>query len=199
MSLSDDKQADIVVAFGTASRYLDDTLNINNVCFDNIVSRVYPSELQPDRACALGAEVVFLDLHLSVSSGVVSARVCDGRDDFGFGVFGFPFLGGGVLPSAFCGVCVSWLVRFDRASGHVADFSARNKLLTQRLLGWGCRCQRLCTFFSKFYRRYYDLVSRFQVGHGYLLLGGLSTIMVTWCINWRGLLALIIFQRSSLK
>ena len=38
MSLSDDKQADIVVAFGTASRYLDDILNINNVCFDNMIA-----------------------------------------------------------------------------------------------------------------------------------------------------------------
>ena len=62
MSLSDGKQADIVGAFGAASRYLDDILNIYNVCFDNIVSRVYPSELQLDRAGALGAEVVFFDL-----------------------------------------------------------------------------------------------------------------------------------------
>ena len=38
MSLSDDKQADIIDAFNTTSRYLDDILNINNVYFDNIVS-----------------------------------------------------------------------------------------------------------------------------------------------------------------
>ena len=31
MSLSDDKQADISIAFNTTSRYLDDILNINNV------------------------------------------------------------------------------------------------------------------------------------------------------------------------
>ena len=37
MSLSDDKQADIIYAFNTTSRYLDDILNINNVYFDNIV------------------------------------------------------------------------------------------------------------------------------------------------------------------
>ena len=39
MSLSDDKQADIIDAFNTISRYLDDILNINNVYFDNIVSQ----------------------------------------------------------------------------------------------------------------------------------------------------------------
>ena len=31
MSLSDDKQADVIDAFNTTSRYLDDILNINNV------------------------------------------------------------------------------------------------------------------------------------------------------------------------
>ena len=38
MSLSGDKQADIIDAFNTTSRYLD-ILNINNVYFDNIPFR----------------------------------------------------------------------------------------------------------------------------------------------------------------
>ena len=46
MSLSDDKQADSIDAFNTISRYLDDVLNINNVDFDNMISQIYPSELQ---------------------------------------------------------------------------------------------------------------------------------------------------------
>ena len=33
MSLSNDKQADIIDAFNTTSRYLDGILNINNICF----------------------------------------------------------------------------------------------------------------------------------------------------------------------
>ena len=37
MSLSDDKQAGIIDAFNTTSRYLDDVLNIDNVYFDNMV------------------------------------------------------------------------------------------------------------------------------------------------------------------
>ena len=43
MSLSDDKQADVIDAFNTTSRYLDDILNINTVYFDNKVSQIYPS------------------------------------------------------------------------------------------------------------------------------------------------------------
>ena len=37
MSLSDDKQADVIDAHNTTSRYLDDILNINNIYFDNTV------------------------------------------------------------------------------------------------------------------------------------------------------------------
>ena len=37
MSLSDYKQAGIIDAFNTTSRYLDDILNIDNVYFDNMV------------------------------------------------------------------------------------------------------------------------------------------------------------------
>ena len=41
MSFTDDKQADIIDAFNTTSRYLDDILNINNVYFYNMVSQIY--------------------------------------------------------------------------------------------------------------------------------------------------------------
>ena len=40
MSLSCDKQADIIGAFNTTSRYLDDIVNIDNVYFDNMVSQI---------------------------------------------------------------------------------------------------------------------------------------------------------------
>ena len=46
MSLSDDKQADVIDAFSTTYRYLDDILIINNVYSDNMVSQIYPSELK---------------------------------------------------------------------------------------------------------------------------------------------------------
>ena len=52
MSFSDDKQADIIDAFNTTSRYLDDILNINSVYFDNMVSQIYPLELQLNKANA---------------------------------------------------------------------------------------------------------------------------------------------------
>ena len=40
MSLSDDKLADIIDAFNTTSRYLDDINNINNIYFGNMVRNI---------------------------------------------------------------------------------------------------------------------------------------------------------------
>ena len=50
MSLSDDKQANIIDTFNTTSRYVGDILNIINVYFDNMVSQIYLSEHQLNRA-----------------------------------------------------------------------------------------------------------------------------------------------------
>ena len=52
----------------------------------------------------------------------------------------------------------SQLIRFARASSHVADFNTCNKLLTQKLLKPGYQYSKLRKTFSKFYRRYYDLI-----------------------------------------
>ena len=61
MSLSDEKQADIIDAFNTTSRYLDDILNINNVYFDNMVSQKYPSVLPLNKANTSDNEAALLD------------------------------------------------------------------------------------------------------------------------------------------
>ena len=46
LSLSDDNQSDVIEAFNSISRYLDDLLSIGNNFFDIIVNRIYPTELQ---------------------------------------------------------------------------------------------------------------------------------------------------------
>ena len=47
-------------------------------------------------------------------------------------------------------------------------------MLTQKLLKQGYRYHKLRKIFSKFYKRYYDLISKFQVGLKSLLRQGLS-------------------------
>ena len=139
MSLSDDKQADVIDAFNTTSRYLDDILNINNVCFDITLSQIYPSELQLNKANTSVTEAAFLDLHLSISNDIVSTKINDKRDDFYFEIVNFSFLDCDVYRSTSYGVYISQLIHFARASSYFADFKTRNKLLTQKLLKQGIR------------------------------------------------------------
>ena len=58
----------------------------------------------------------------------------------------------------------SQLIRFARVCSHVADFNTRNKSLTAILLQQGYRYHKLRKTFSKFYRRHYELVFKFNVG-----------------------------------
>ena len=46
LSLSDDNQSEVIEAFNSTSRYLDDLLNIANNFFDSMVNHIYLSELQ---------------------------------------------------------------------------------------------------------------------------------------------------------
>ena len=95
-SLSDVKQADIIEAFKSTSRYLDDLLNIDNPYFEVMVNRIYPPELQLNKANTSDTEAPFLDLHISISNGFVSSKIYDKRDDFDFDKVNFPFLDGDV-------------------------------------------------------------------------------------------------------
>ena len=164
MSLSDDTQADVFDALNTTSRYLDDILNFNNVYFENMVSQIYHSELQLNKANTSDTKAAFLDLHLSISNDILSTKIYDKHDDFDFEIFNFPFLDGDVPRSTSYGFYISQLIHFARASSYAAGFNTRNKLLTQKLLKQGYRYHKLLKTFSKFYRRYYDLISKIQIG-----------------------------------
>ena len=72
------------------------------------------------------------------------------------------------------GVHISQLIRFARVCCHVEDFNARNKCLTSKLLKQNYRYHKLRKAFSKFYRRHYELISKFNVGLKSLLNQGLS-------------------------
>ena len=74
-----------------------------------------------------------MDLHLSISNGLISSKIYDKRDDFDFDIVNFPFLDGDVPRSTSYGVYISQLIRFARVSTHVVDFNARNKSLTAKL------------------------------------------------------------------
>ena len=85
-SLSDDNQADIIEAFNSTSRYLDDLLNFYNSYFEGMVNQLYSPELQLNKAKTSDSEAPFFDLHLSISNGFLSSKIYDKQDDLEFDI-----------------------------------------------------------------------------------------------------------------
>ena len=160
--ISSDNQADVIKAFNSTSRYLDDLFNIDNPYFEEMVNQIYPPEWQLNKANTSDTKAPFLDLRLSISNGFVSSKIYDKRDDFDFDIVNFPFLDGDVPRRPSYGVYISQLMRYARVCSHVDDFNARIKCLTAKLLKQGYRYHTLRKASSKFYRRHYELILKFQ-------------------------------------
>ena len=142
---------------------------ILNILWFDVCTFLKTPELQLNKANTSYTEAAFLDLHLSITNDIVSIKIYDKRDGFDFEIANVD-----VLRSTSYGVYISQLICFARASSHVADFNNHNKLLTQKLLKQGYRYHKLRKTFSKLYIRYYDLISKLQVGLKFLLRQGLS-------------------------
>ena len=113
--------------------------------FITLTILIYPSELQFNKANTSDTEEPFLDLHLSISNGFVSSN--------------FPFLDGDIPRRPSFGVYISQLIRFARVCSHVDKQGYQYHKLRKA---------------SKFYRRHYKLLSKFNVGLKSLLHQGLS-------------------------
>ena len=74
-SLYHNIQADVIDAFNSTSRYLDDLLNIDLPYFEGMVKQIYPADLQLNKANNTDTEAPFLDLHLSIVNRLVSSIV----------------------------------------------------------------------------------------------------------------------------
>ena len=79
-----------------------------------MVSQIYPSELQLNKANTSDTEATFLDLHLSISNDIVATKIYDERDYVDFEIVNFPFLDGDIPRSTSHGVYISQLIRFAK-------------------------------------------------------------------------------------
>ena len=67
LSLSGDKEAEIIENFNSTSRYLDGLLNVDNTYFDGMANQIYPSELQLNKTNSSDTKAPFLNLHFTTS------------------------------------------------------------------------------------------------------------------------------------
>ena len=113
---------------------MDDILIANNIYFDSMESQIYPSEFSLIKPIPLIQKPRF---SIFISNDIVSTKI-NCKSDENFEIVNFRSLDGDVARSTSTGVYISQvifqLIRFARASSHVADFNTRKKLLTQKLL-----------------------------------------------------------------
>ena len=95
-SLSYYKEADIIQAFNSTSRYLDDLFKINNPYFEGMVGRNYPPVLQLHKANASDTEDPFFEFTFFYFKQICSFKIYYKRADFDFDIVNFPFLDGDV-------------------------------------------------------------------------------------------------------
>ena len=72
-----------------------------------MVDRIYPTELQLNKATSSDIEASFLDLNLCISNGTVSTKINDKRENFDFDIVNFSFLDGDVPRRTSYGVYIS--------------------------------------------------------------------------------------------
>ena len=77
LSLSDNNQTDIIEAFNSTFRYLDDLLYIDNPYFEQMEGQIYSTEFQLNKANSANTEAPFLDLNLSITNGIVCSEIYD--------------------------------------------------------------------------------------------------------------------------
>ena len=158
-----------------------------------MVDRIYPTELQLDKADSSDTEAPFFDLNLRIANGTVSTKICDIRDDFDLDIVNFRFLDGDVPRHTSYGVYISQLIRFARASLNHSDFNCRNKALTDKLLRQGYCYFKLRKAFSKFHRRHSASLAYSRISHEYsslfIIVINFYFMFSLWCIDWVDLYA----------
>ena len=95
-SLTKEKRYNLIDAFNSTSRYLDDLLNIDNIYFEHKVHGIYPADLHLNKANTSDTDAAFLDFNLSIHYDIVSTKIYDKRDEHNFVIVYFPFLDGDV-------------------------------------------------------------------------------------------------------
>ena len=84
-----------------------------------MMGRIYPPELQLNKANASDTKAPFSDLHSSISNGFLSSKIYDKHDDFAFDIVIFLFFWMGTFPILFLTRFTFLIIRFASESSHV--------------------------------------------------------------------------------
>jgi hypothetical protein len=125
-------------SFNFTFRYIDDVLSLNNSKFGDFVDCTYSIELEIKDTTDTNRSASYIDLHLKIDSeGRLRTKLYDKKDDFNFPIVNFPFKCSNIPAAPACGVYISQLIRYSRASASYQDLFDKGLLLTRKLLNQG--------------------------------------------------------------
>ena len=116
-------QADVIEAFNSTTRYLDDLLNIYNPYIKQMVGWIYPTEPHLKEANSFDTEAPFLELDFL--NGIVSSKIYDKLDYINLEIVNFPFCDGDNPHSHSYGVYGLQVIPFVSVCSNVSNSKYR--------------------------------------------------------------------------
>ena len=103
-------------------------MNIGSPNFEEMVSQIYPAELQLNKANTSGTKASFLDFYIyQFKTELFHLKSLTNAMILISALLIFPFLDGDVPRTTSYGVYIYQFLRFASVSGHLIDFNSRNK------------------------------------------------------------------------
>lgn len=145
---------------GNIFRYQDDAIVFNdNGVFGEICRDIYPEELVLLNTNINRTNVHYLDLNISLQSGIFKYSLFDKRNDFNFNVISYPFLSGNIPKIPSYGVYIAQLIRFCNVSSESIQKVVMD--LNSKLSKQGFIVDTLKRKFQQFASKYIHLWSKF--------------------------------------
>ena len=145
-------------------RYQDDCIAFeDNNAFRDIISHIYPEEMEVENTNISMNTSTYLDLHISVHRGKYNFRLFDKRKSFNFEVINYPFLPSNIPVNAAYGVFVSQLIRLCQVNSNIHNLKKNLKELCKKFIMQGFSKDRLISKYKHFLRKYVNLWATF--GH----------------------------------
>ena len=135
-------------------RYLDDICTVNMKDFDTISKDIYDNTLILESSTCSYKRDNFLDLYIRVIDDKFVTGIYHKVDDFNFEVISYPFPDSNIHSSLGYTTFYSQLIRFHRLCNNKSNVLFRAKLIFQKLINRGYKCNLLRKFFMRLINEY---------------------------------------------
>ena len=145
-------------------RYVDDLIVFNdNGYFDQMISSIYPKELELNATATSVHHTTYLDMDISIVNRQFVHKLYDKRNDFSFEVISLPNLSGNIPIEPTYSVFYSQIVRYFHANNERINFVESVKKLIDKLCHQNFNYNKLLSYLKKFLTKFeLQIVSKFS-------------------------------------